>query len=315
MRSLPRSNPRSSPSSSSLAAALAIAALAFVAGRLSASAPAPRVSAAAAAAAVSSYAAAATAAAAAVVSAPLPPFRFAPEVTRVWINIGSHKDPPRPAFGSAEESYTAVVAVEPVMQTAMRINRTLGGGGGGGGGGGDEGSRVHVVCAAISDAAGFASMETFNSGASSSLSEPEPGRWWALPGSEHRTHGMPRFAFVPVLTLEMLLAAVPAAIDIALLKTDMQGHDFRAVAAARRAALRRVRRLMTEVYCGDFREYVGAANALERDWLPHMRSMGFALDAAAAAAPPCSPGHVGEADATWVRVEEEGGVGGGGGIV
>ena len=280
------SSPRAHRSgSAALAAAFAIALLSFLAGRASVAPSAARPAAAAASAAAS----AAAQGRGAPLPLPLPPFRFAPEVSRVWINIGSHKDPPLPAAGSPEEAVTAVVAVEPIVQTAMRIN-------------GSARGHVHVVAAAVSDAAGFSSMETFNSGASSSLGEPQPGRWWAQPGAEHRTFGMPRFAFVPVLSLEMLLRAVPEELDIALLKTDMQGHDHRAVAAAGRAAIRRVRRLVTEVYCGGFVEYGGARNALEREWLPHMARMGFALDAGALA--PCPPGHVGEADAVWLRVEE-----------
>ena len=131
--------------------------------------------------------------------APLPLFRFAPGVERVWLNVGSHKDPPLPP--ASELASTAVVALEPILQTAMRVNRSH--------------ENVHVVCAALSDAPGFASMETFNSGASSSLSEPAPDRWWAARGAEHRTFGMPRFAFVPVLTLRLLLDPAQYAMDLA----------------------------------------------------------------------------------------------------
>ena len=138
-------------------------------------------------------------------AAPSSTFEFAPGVSAVWVNIGSHKDPPLPP----NLTTTAVIAVEPILQTAMRINRSH--------------ANIHVITAAISDSPGFASMTTFNSGASSSLRQPEPGRWWAQPGAENRKYGMPSVAFVPVLPMRALLDAIPERVRVEFMKTDMQG--------------------------------------------------------------------------------------------
>ena len=136
-------------------------------------------------------------------------FAFPPSVTRVILNVGSSKDPPMPP-----DEATAVVAVEPILATAMAI---------------PPHPLLFVIVAAISNATGFANFFTYNrNGESSTLADLPPAikhsthssKWWAQ--DKVRPANVPKVLFVPVLTLAMLLDAVPPNVRVAFLKTDMQ---------------------------------------------------------------------------------------------
>ena len=136
-------------------------------------------------------------------------FAFPPSVTRVILNVGSSKDPPVPP-----DEATAVVAVEPILATAMAI---------------PPHPLLFVIVAAISNATGFANFFTYNrNGESSTLADlpaaikhsTHSSKWWAQ--DKVRPANVPKVLFVPVLTLAMLLDAVPPNVRVAFLKTDMQ---------------------------------------------------------------------------------------------
>lgn len=151
---------------------------------------------------------------------------FPPSMRRVWINIGTHKDPIVPP-----DDETFVIAVEPVPDTAILIPRH---------------PNVFVVCAAISETPGFAKFSIFNSGMSSSLAEPAvPTVNWA--NAAYRGT-LPPFIIVPVLTLEHLFSAIPSNLPIDFVMTDMQSYDLRAAKSASFLSLGRVRKYKAEVY-------------------------------------------------------------------
>jgi FkbM family methyltransferase len=160
-------------------------------------------------------------------SVPVNTIAFPPTIRRIWINIGSHADPIVPP-----DDATAVIAVEPVPDTAMRIPKH---------------PNIFVICAAIADTPGFSKFSIFHKGMSSSLAEPDsPDVEWAA--AKIRGALLPPFIIVPVLTLEQLFASIPANLTIDFVKTDMQSYDLKAVQSASIASLRRVRKYQTEVY-------------------------------------------------------------------
>ena len=159
-----------------------------------------------------------------LLSAPLPRLSFPPGITKLWINVGSHVDPPMPP-----DAETAVLAIEPVLKTAAAI---------------EPHPNLYVVTAAISDTPSFAKFTIFNRGMSSSLAEPvDPNIYWAL-----KDGGYPPFSIVPVLTLDHLIASIPDSIRIELVKTDMQSFDLRAAKSASLESLARVEKYQAEVY-------------------------------------------------------------------
>lgn len=186
------------------------------------------------------------------VAASLQLLRFPPSIRRVIVNLGANRNPPIP-----RDADTAVIAVEPVLQTAVTIPTH---------------PRVFVVVAAISNASGFAPMYTYNGfGESSSLASAEgTGRYWAEP--ELRETGYPPVAIVPVLTLEQLLRAIPPHLSIPLLKTDMQGYDFMAMSACPLTLLRRADQVFHEANCNGFRgENPNAPrNDMDGQWMAFM---------------------------------------------
>lgn len=208
-------------------------------------------------------------------------FKFPPTVKRVIINVGSNRQPPVP-----KEEDVAVIAVEPMLNTAMAIPRH---------------ERVFVITAAISNTVGFANFFTYMfSGESSSLSEvkqedkEKPEAWWAR--DDHREADYPPLVFVPVLTLKHLLDAVPAHLDIMLLKTDMQGYDFTAVSAAG-DALHRVKQLYSEVNCHGFAYNPSAPlNDFDAVWADYMARKSYTLDRTV-----MCPDFATESNALWTR--------------
>ena len=172
----------------------------------------------------------------------------------IIINLGSHADPINPP----EDPSIVVLAVEPDPATISRIKRT---------------ERRYVLAAAVAERAGLATMYRYNNGASSSLSkaardfneeEPRPNvDEWASP------QGAP--FFVPTVTLEQLLAAIPTSIDILFLKTDLQGYDLAVIKSAG-PSLRRVFKVLSEASLSGVKRYVDAPpNDFNLHWEPFMR--------------------------------------------
>lgn len=154
------------------------------------------------------------------------PIEFPSSIKKIWINIGSHLDPPMPP-----DDETAVIAVEPVLKTAAGI---------------PSHPHLYIITAAISDTPSFLKISIYNSGMSSSLSVPDNiAAPWSL---DNRKGGYPSFSIVPVLTLEMLLASIPDHLSIEWVKTDMQGFDLRAAKSASKSTLRRIKKYQAELY-------------------------------------------------------------------
>ena len=197
-------------------------------------------------------------------------------ITKIAINVGSNVDPILP--DETDESM-AVIAIEPILTTALNIPKH---------------PRLYVVTAALSDKVGFGVMNVFNgNGMSSSLNRPvDSTRDWVW-----KPDGYNVVDIVPVLTLQMLLAAVPEHIEILLLKTDMQGNDFSALKSAK-SNLRRVKKVQSECWCGGFAHYAGVMNDYHKDFEPYMKGLGFSVTE-----DPCPPGSFREVDAVWIRSE------------
>ena len=135
----------------------------------------------------------------------------------------------------------SVVVFEPLPHVAAQI---------------EEVARRHVVAAAVSDRSGLSVMTMYNDhGLSSSLADVSyrDARW----NSGRDTDG--KRVIVPCVALQDVLAAIPAAVRIWVLKTDMQGLDFRAVQSAGRL-IRRVPYLVTEVSHDNVHAYDGSSN-------------------------------------------------------
>jgi len=79
---------------------------------------------------------------------------------------------------------------------------------------------------------------------------------------------------VPVLSMRQVLQSIPSQLLVWFLKTDMQNHDFAAVASAG-DLLTRVPYVMTEVNVGGLFSYEGTRNDYCLDWLPHMLALGY----------------------------------------
>lgn len=176
---------------------------------------------------------------------------FPPTIRRVWLNIGSHIDPP-----VSPNEDTMTIAVEPVLSIAANITKH---------------PRLLVLPCAISDRVGIAPFYAYNDGLSSSLNlaneaAPDLMGWKskALPSD------IPSVALVPVVTLRHLLDAIPRHIEIELIKTDMQGHDLAAIKSAGLAA-RRAKFIHHEASCDNRTSYAGAPqNDAELDWIAYM---------------------------------------------
>jgi hypothetical protein len=214
------------------------------------------------------------------VPASLDLFTFPPFIRRVIVNVGANRNPPQPL-----DEETAVIAVEPVLQTAMQIPKH---------------PRVFVIVAAISNVSGFAPIYTYNGfGESSTLANADnTGAYWT--DAKYRDEGYPPVSFVPVLTMEQLLRAVPPHITIALLQTDMQGYDFLAASSCPLAVLRRAEQIFHEANCNGF---VGMnpnapRNDFDGEWMGFMeKKAGYLLTLNECA----TLGNGREGNALWTR--------------
>jgi hypothetical protein len=171
----------------------------------------------------------------------------------VIMNIGSNIDPVLPP---AQDFQTIAIAFGPIV--GCRIKRR---------------DRLYVVPAAVSATASFATMSVLNmNGLSSSLSAPATKNAAFMRGI---TEARPApSVFVPVLSTRMLLEAIPPDVELWFLKTDMQGHDFEALAGGGEL-LKRVHYLRVECWASNVFSYEGVRNDFCNDHLPHMTALGF----------------------------------------
>lgn len=197
-----------------------------------------------------------------------------PEIKAVIINIGSNIDPPMPP---EDDDSIAVIAVEPVLETASKISKH---------------HRLYVIVCAIADVTRFQMMNLYNIGGLSSSLQQIPSKPFYKDyvnidarkdrKSEEflmeRRKRQKKREIVSVMPLSMLINAIPSNIEILHIHTDMQGSDFMAVKSAG-SAITRVRSLQTEVFLSNRSDYdmTTITNHID-DWTAYMGSMGYSLD-------------------------------------
>lgn len=199
-------------------------------------------------------------------------FDFGEKIRRLYINVGPNITPLMP---DENDDGLAVLAVEANIQLFNSMPRH---------------PRLFVVYAAIGAAPGFAQFQTYNwMGQSGSLSVT------AKNGTEEfaATNLPERSLLVPVLTMHLLLSAIPSHIRILFLKTDMQGHDYAALVSAG-SLLNRVGKIMCECYSAGTSTYQSVHNECDRDIDPLLSRLGFYRTLK-------SPGYVNEFDVTYVK--------------
>ena len=130
--------------------------------------------------------------------------------------------------------------------------------------------RMYVVQAAVSANETLSTMGVYNRGISSSLSPVAKDDWWNT--GKRRSP----FTIVPVLSLRTVIASIPDRVAIWFLMTDMQGHDFAALANAG-DLLDRVHYMKNEVWIGNVQSYAGLRNDFCLDHFPFLVDRGFAL--------------------------------------
>lgn len=215
------------------------------------------------------------------------------------INIGPNLSPITPPAG---DPGVAVLAIEPNTAIAHHL-------------------RVHfqkkkfpnqffVLSCAVGAAPATGALTTFHyynaNGQSSSLSpatavSTRPVAGWAnlsrFDPSDQYGPGPAGIDIVAVLSLNTVLAAIPANISIDFLMTDAQGHDLAIIKSASVSSLRRVAKIKTETYLAAAAglNYDGVHNDLS-EWVPYMKAAGYRLTN------PPKRGAKGEYDAVWVRI-------------
>ena len=205
---------------------------------------------------------------------------FPPDVHKLWINLGSHIDPP-----VSDDPHTYTLAIEPVLETAKAIKKH---------------PRLIIITVAISDFIGFAKFNVYNqAGVSSSLDEANhnttvwgPGgtKSWAYNPVEY-----PPLHIVPVMTLKALIKSLPRNITIEFLKTDLQGHDFKAIKSAGNSLIG-IHKIMVECYCHGFHAFALDVDNSFESHNAHITSMGFTLER-----DPCKHPAETEVDAVWLK--------------
>lgn len=176
-------------------------------------------------------------------------------ISEVFLNIGSNLDPILPPVDSGDKALT--IAFEPIVGCKINPHKHL-----------------MVVHAAVAATSGLTSMFLYNQNAeSSSLSKPAFQDYW---NSDKVRDG--HIQIVPVITMRQILSAIPSHVAIPYIKTDMQGHDFVAIAAAKDFLFQRnVDYLYTEVFVNNQSSYKNVHNDFCTDWWPHMKQVGYEL--------------------------------------
>lgn len=165
--------------------------------------------------------------------------------TRVIINIGSHTTPVLPP----SDGTTIVLAFEPVVGCRIKPR-----------------PRLYIINAAVAAEASLSTMGVYNTGKSSSLSAAVK----SMPFARAEAPSI----IVPVLSIQTVLASVPAAAQIWLLKTDMQGWDCATLVGAG-PVLRRVHYVRAEAFLANTHSYEGPQNDFCLNLLPSMLRLGF----------------------------------------
>ena len=181
--------------------------------------------------------------------------------TNLIIDIGTNTDPQMPGPGYA------VLGFEPVVHELIEKRHR----------------HLHVARAAVSADDGVATMRVMGMQSrsrpsmSSSLSDGAAGAsggWngWAVPR---------RRVQVAVLSLSrLLLELLPPRLTVWLLKTDMQGHDYGALASAPRAALRRAHYVQAEASLFGVPSFASPrGNDFCAQHVPLLQAAGFELHA------------------------------------
>lgn len=153
------------------------------------------------------------------------------------MELGSNLDPILPP---PEDPTVSVLVFEPLYSVAAQI---------------PEVDRRHVVAAAVSDRSGLSMFTMYNDdGLSSSLATVSVSDKW---NSGRDTDG--KRLIVPCVALKDVLQDIPTATSIWVLKTDMQGFDFRTVQSVG-SLITRIPYLITEVSHDNFHSYDGLSN-------------------------------------------------------
>ena len=184
------------------------------------------------------------------------------------VNIGSHIDPLLPP---EDDLTVSTIAFEPVVHAS--IQRV---------------ERLHVVPAAVGTMDGLTTMHVYNHGASSSLSRAKDSVLQKLRHVEKFNSaavkasgaGLPAALLVPLISFRRVLDELPSELPVWLLKTDMQGHDFRTVSSVGELLRRRVHYVHCEVYNNGSRARYyedTPSNEFCTDWVPHMEALGYEL--------------------------------------
>jgi hypothetical protein len=167
-------------------------------------------------------------------------------VSRVFLNIGSHLDP----MAAPPDLSTVVVAFEPIVGCQIQPRE-----------------RLYVLHAAVAETDSVATMGVYhrNQG-SSSLSAPAKRFGFASLKQQP--------ALVPVLSMRTVLSSFPSHVALWFMKTDMQGYDFAALKAGGEL-LARVHYIRTECWLMNRQSYSGVQNDFCADLFPYLTAHGF----------------------------------------
>ena len=179
----------------------------------------------------------------------------------MFIDIGANLDVIRPPQSNQS---VAVLAFEPVRYIDLKKSVK-------------HETRLHVSPAAVSNEDGEAEMSVYHKyGVASSLGKPVDKQ--RLQHSRTTDISGQRVARikVPVLSMQTVLSAVPARIEVWFLKTDMQGYDFKAIKGGGNF-LQRVQYMKTECQINREQTYQGVDNDFCDHFWPFLTNQGFEL--------------------------------------
>lgn len=219
-----------------------------------------------------------------IVSAPPPPavkpvgtIQLPASTRALLVNIGSNVDPVRTMLEFKDVS--SIIAFEPIVPHLI-----------------PQAKNLYVIPAAVAGNDGVASMmlagrsKNYAASASSlshkvtNYSEVATRNATSLDEEQKRRIGLsttdksqgPTFKLVPIVSMQSVMATMPASIPLVYLKTDMQGYDFSSLSVVG-DELNRFQFLRLECFLEGRTTYAGMHNDFCRDWLPHMTRIGMTL--------------------------------------
>lgn len=190
----------------------------------------------------------------AFLAASLPPLDLPPDARYAFLNVGTNVDPILPP---ADNSSVVAIGFEPIVHANIPPTQ-----------------RLFIVPAAVSDTSGISVMRVFpkNKGQSSSLLAASGGL------SSHVDTTAFERRFVPVVSMSSVLSGFPANVELWFLKTDMQGHDAKALVSAGRH-LRRAHYIASETWMLNHYPYGDESTAAQNSYcdtlLPAMLKLGY----------------------------------------